>query len=105
MTIILSAPLTQNFAVGTALNETAKAATTSPEYTTGNNSALALASVKAPADIWVTKTLVPFTGYNTGDQIIYTIKYGNNGGQPANNVVINDTMNGQVSLPTTVFPL
>lgn len=51
--------------------------TTSTEYSTTNNSATATGIVQAPADVWITKTLTPFTGYNVGDKVIYTIAYGN----------------------------
>lgn len=53
----------------------------------------------------VTKTLASFTGYHAGDQVIYTIAYGNNGGKPANNVIITDIMSGDVSLPATTFTI
>ena len=69
--------MTQAFAVGTSFNQIATATTTSPEYTTGNNSATATGIVQSAADLWITKTLAPFTGYNAGDKIIYTITYGN----------------------------
>jgi len=105
VTILLSAPLMQNFSVGTTFSQTAKASTASPEFTTGNNSVTAAGNVVAPANIRVTKTLAPFTGFHAGDQVIYTITYGNNGGKTAQNVVITDTMNGNISLPTTNFTI
>lgn len=77
MTIMVNAPMTQNFAVGTTFNQIAKTTTASAEYTTGNNSVTATGIVQANPDIWVKKTLAPFTGYRTGDQMIYTITYGN----------------------------
>ena len=77
MTVILNTPMTQNFAVGTTFNQIARTATASPEYTTGNNSATATGIVQLAANVRVTKTLAAFTGYNVGDQVIYTITYGN----------------------------
>lgn len=69
--------MTQNFAIGTTFTQTAKVATTSNEYTTGNNSAIATGAVQSAADVRVTKTLAPFTGYKPGDIALYTISYGN----------------------------
>ena len=69
--------MTQNFAIGTPFNQIAKTSTASAEYTSGNNSATAAGIVQAAANVWVTKTLAPFTGYRAGDQMIYTITYGN----------------------------
>jgi len=77
ITILVRGPMTQNFAVGTSFNQTAKTTTASTEYTLGNNSATATGIVQKPADVWVTKTLAPFTGYKAGDQVFYTITYGN----------------------------
>jgi hypothetical protein len=69
--------MVQNFPVGTTFNQIATTTTASPEYTTGNNSATATGIVQAVADVRVTKTLSPFTGYNSGDIVTYTITYGN----------------------------
>jgi hypothetical protein len=69
--------MTQSFAIGTTFNQIAKTSTASAEYTSGNNSATATGIVQAAANVWVTKTLAPFTGYRAGDQMIYTITYGN----------------------------
>ena len=41
MTILLSAPMKQNSAIGTTFSQIASAATASAEYTTGNNAATA----------------------------------------------------------------
>lgn len=41
MTILLTAPITQNYAVGTLFTQTAKVIAASAEFTTGNNNALA----------------------------------------------------------------
>ena len=76
-TILLKAPITQNFAVGTAFSQIAKTTAVSPEYTTGNNSATATGIVQASADVRITKIMSPFTGFNAGDKIIYTLTYGN----------------------------
>lgn len=105
MTIILNAPMTQNFAIGTNFNQIAKVAALSAEYSTGNNSATATGTVQAAANVWITNTLAPFTVYNAGDQVVYTITYGNSGGKPANNVVITDTMTAGITIPTTTFTL
>jgi hypothetical protein len=77
ITILLNAPITQSFAVGTTFNQIAKTTSISAEYSTGNNSATATGIVQATPDVRVTKTLAPFTGFNIGDQVIYTITYGN----------------------------
>ncbi len=69
--------MTQDFAVGTTFNQIAKATTASPEYTTGNNSALATGIVEALPDVRVTSILEPFTGYRAGDIVTYTLVYGN----------------------------
>ena len=90
MTIILNAPMTQAFDVGTTFNQIAKTTTASAEYSTGNNSATAAGIVQAAANVWITKTLAPFTGFNIGEQVVYTITYGNSGGKSADNVVITD---------------
>jgi hypothetical protein len=74
---MLNAPMMQNFAVGTTFNQIAKVTTTSAELNTGNNSATATGIVQAAADVRITKTMAPFNGYNAGDQVIYTITYGN----------------------------
>lgn len=105
ITILVRGPMTQNFAVGTTFTQIAKATTASPEYAQGNNSATATGSVQAPADVWVTKTLAPFTGYKPGDQAIYTISYGNSGGKIANNVSISDIVPTGITIPTTSFSL
>ena len=70
--------MTQAFAIGTSFNQIAKATTLSNEYTTGNNAATASAIVQAPANVRITKTLLPFTGFNAGDQVHYVLTYGNN---------------------------
>jgi len=66
---------------------------------------LATGIVQSLPDVRVTKTLSPFTGYHAGDEVHYTITYGNSGGKVANNVVIVDTMNGAVTLNATNFPI
>jgi hypothetical protein len=73
----LNAPITQSFAVGTTFNQIAKTTSISAEYSTGNNSATATGIVQSSSDVWITKTLTSFTGYHAGDQIIYTLTYGN----------------------------
>lgn len=105
ITILLSSPMTQNYAIGTTFNQIAKTRSISAELTTGNNSASAAWVVQALPDVRVTKTLAPFTGYHLGDVVRYTITYGNSGGKVANNVTLVDTMNGQVSLPVTNFSI
>ena len=97
--------MTQNFAIGTTFNQIAKVTTASDEYTTGNNSATATGIVETLPDVWVTKTLAPFTGFHQGDIVSYTITYGNSGGKLANDVTITDTMNGQVTMSATNFSL
>lgn len=77
MTIILTAPMTQNYAVDTTFTQTAKVIAASAEFTTGNNSALATGIVQALPDLRITKILAPFTGYHQGDEVRYTISYGN----------------------------
>lgn len=74
---MLRSPMMQNFAVGTSFSQTAKVTTVSDEYTTGNNSAVATGVVESQPDVWVTKTLAPFTGFHQGDIVTYTITYGN----------------------------
>jgi len=101
----MNAPMTQNFAVGTTFNQTAKVSTASDEYSTTNNSALATGSVQSLADVRVNKTLAPFTGYRVGDEVRYTITYGNSGGKTAENVTITDIMDGQVSLNGSNFTI
>ena len=103
--IILNTTMKQNFAVGTTFNQIAKTTTASPEYTTGNNSATATGIVQLAANIRVTKTLAAFTGYNVGDQVIYTITYGNSGGKPANNVVITDLVPAWINIPVSTFTI
>ena len=90
---MVSAPMTQNFAIGTTFNHIVKTSSVSAELSTGNNSASAAGAVQALPDVRVTKTLAPFTGYRLGDVVSYTITYGNSGGKLANNVTIVDTMN------------
>ncbi len=97
--------MTDDFAVGTTFNQTAKVSTASDEYSTTNNSALATGSIQALADVRVNKTLAPFTGYRAGDEVSYTITYGNSGGKTAENVTITDTMNGQVNLNGNNFTI
>jgi hypothetical protein len=63
ITIMINGLLTDDFSAGTTFNQIAKTTTASPEFTTGNNSALATGVVQALADVRVTKTLAPFTGY------------------------------------------
>jgi len=61
VTIVLSAPMMQSFAIGTTFNQIAKTTTASSEYSTTNNSATAAASVQAAANVWITKTMASFT--------------------------------------------
>ncbi|MCX6825123.1 MAG: hypothetical protein NTY80_02755 [candidate division SR1 bacterium] len=105
ITILLNASMTQAFAVGTSFNQIAKATTLSNEYTTGNNVATASAIVQAPANVRITKTLLPFTGFNAGDQVHYVLTYGNNGGKIANNVVVTDTAPAGIGIPVATFTL
>ena len=105
ITITLSAPMTQAFPAGTPFNQIATAITSGAEYTTGNNSALATGIVESAADLWITKTLVPFTGYATGDEIDYIITYGNSGSKPAIHAGITDFPSSDISLPSTTFSL
>ncbi len=104
-TILLSAPMAQNFSVGTTFNQIAKTTTASPEYATSNNSATASSVVQAAADVWITKTLAPFVSYKAGDSVVYMITYGNNWGKSANNVTITDIAPTNINLPTTNFSL
>jgi len=99
VTIILNAPMMQNFPVGTTFNQIATTTTATPEYTTGNNSATATGIVQAVADVRVTKTLTPFTGYNSGNIVTYTITYGNSWGKPATGVTLYDTISTWISIP------
>lgn len=102
-TILMHAPMTQSFAVGTSFTQIAKATSVSTEYTTGNNSASATGTVQASADVWITKTLSPFTGYAAGDHVYYTIIYGNSGGKIAENTVITDLVPANISIPVSTF--
>lgn len=77
MTVVINTSMLQNLSLGTTFNQISRVTTASTEYTTGNNSATATGIVQAAANVWVTKTLAPFTGYRAGDQIIYTLTYGN----------------------------
>ena len=77
MVVILDTTLMQTLSVGTPFNQIARISTTSPEYTTGNNTTTATGIVQAAANVWVTKTLAPFTGYRAGDVLMYTLTYGN----------------------------
>lgn len=63
ITILLNGRLAQQFAVGTSFGQTAKVVATSPEYTTGNNTAIITGNTQSYADVRVRKTLVPFTGF------------------------------------------
>ncbi len=103
--VLLRISMKQNASVGTTFNNIAKVTSTSTEYSTTNNTATATGIVQLPANVRVTKTLAPFTGFHAGDKVVYTITYGNNGGKTAENVVITDSMNGNVSLPTTNFAI
>lgn len=95
--------MTQAFAVGTTFNQIASATAASSEYTTGNNMATATGVVQASADVRVTKTLTPFTGFAIGDQVHYTLTYGNNGGKSAANVIVSDIVPANMTIPTSVF--
>lgn len=103
ITILLDAPITQAFAVGTSFDQIATTTTLTPEYTTGNNSATATGIVQASADVWITKTLAPFTGYAIGDHVYYTLIYGNSGGKVAANTVITDFVPANISIPVSTF--
>ncbi len=105
ITILLSAPMMQSFAVGTTFNQIAKTATTNSEYSTTNNTAAATGIVQAAANVWVTKTLNAFTGYRAGDKVVYTITYGNSWGKSASNVVITDLVPAWITLPVTSFTI
>lgn len=105
ITILLDAPITQAFAVGTSFDQIATTTTLTPEYTTGNNSATATGIVQASADVWITKTLAPFTGYLVGDHVYYTLIYGNSGGKVAANTVITDLVPANISIPVSTFTL
>ena len=67
----------QQVAAGTTFVNTAKAITASLEYTTGNNSATVTGATVAPVDVYITKTMQPFTGYQAGSIVTYTLHYGN----------------------------
>lgn len=97
--------MTQSFAVGTSFTQIAKTTSVSTEYTTGNNSATATGVVQASADVWITKTLAPFTGYAVGDKVYYTLIYGNSGGKIAANTVITDLVPANISIPVSTFTL
>lgn len=103
--ILINALLTNDFAPGTAFSSTAKTTTASPEFTTGNNSALATGAVQTLTDVRITQTLTPFTGYRQWDEVTYTIAYGNSGGKTADNVHITSSMDGQVTLNASSFPI
>jgi len=101
----MNTSLADDFVPGTIFTTTAKTTTASAEYTTENNSALATKTVQALSDVRVNKTLASFSGYRAGDEVKYTITYGNSGEKTAENVNIVDSMNGQVMLNTTNFPI
>lgn len=102
-TIVLTAPLMNNIVVGTAFSQIAKVNTKNSEYTTGNNSATATWVVQTYADVRVTKTLAPFTGFQEGDTVVYTISYGNSGGRTATFVNVIDSINDEVSFDETGY--
>ena len=77
MIVIVNTSMLQNLSLGTTFNQISRVSTASTEYTTGNNSATATGIVQAAANVWVTKTLAPFTGYQAGDILMYTLTYGN----------------------------
>lgn len=105
ITILLNAPLMQSFAIGTQFNQIAKTTTVSTEYTTGNNFATATGIVQASADMWINKTLTPFTGYAIGDKVFYTLNYGNSWGKVANDVTITDIVSTGIFIPVTSFTI
>jgi len=105
MAIAMDAIMTHAYPVGTTFNHTAKVTSASPEYTTGNNSSLATWIVQSSADVWITKTLVPFTGFNIGDKVQYIIAYGNSWGKIASGVVLSDIAPANINIPVTSLML
>ncbi|MEI6774054.1 MAG: hypothetical protein WCL18_04570 [bacterium] len=97
ITILLHAPMTQAFPVGTPFNQIAKTTTVSTEYTTGNNSATATGIVLGLPDLWVHKALItPYPTFS-GDAVNFLITYGNSGFSTATNVILTDILSGQIS--------
>ena len=95
--ITLSAPLTQNFPVGTPFSQIAKTTTITSEYTTGNNSATATGSVTWRPDLRVTKTFLQPRPSFSWDKAIFVITYGNSWYTIANGVMLHDTVSPQIS--------
>jgi uncharacterized repeat protein (TIGR01451 family) len=88
--IVITATVAPTVTFWSTLTNTVSIATASPELETANNEAQAGVLV-SPPDVWITKHSSDTTR-RPGDQVVFTIAYGNQGLVPADSVRITDTL-------------
>jgi uncharacterized repeat protein (TIGR01451 family) len=79
------------------VNDTASVSSSTPDPVTSNNSATGHVSFFPAADLSITKTRSP-NPVVAGTNLTYTITASNAGPSPATNVVVTDTLPGQISV-------
>jgi len=67
-----------------------------------NNTITSCTTMAPLANLYITKTMNPFTGFAAGSIVSYTINYGNSGGAPISGVVITDILPSVLSANQTV---
>jgi len=97
-----TATVTVNFSAnsGGDINDTAMVTATTPDPNTANNSATGKVTFVSSADVSITKVSSP-NPVVAGTNLTYTISVGNVGPSTATNVVVKDTLPGQVSMVST----
>lgn len=114
LTIIFKVQVASSASDGSSLNNCATVSLTAPETdpVSGNNQACASTTIRPTADLSIGKTAQPVSpvpGSNpsavrAGENIRYTISFGNAGPSDALNVKLTDNVPGNTALVTASFP-
>lgn len=99
--IIITATVAPTATLWSTLTNTANIGTASPELETLNNAAQA-AVVVSPPDVWISKH--SDTAKKPGDQVVFTIAYGNQGLVPASGVRMTDTLPNELFFVDASLP-
>jgi uncharacterized repeat protein (TIGR01451 family) len=90
-----------NTADGTVISNSATAATTTTDPTSGNNTGTATTTVQARADLSITKTDSP-DPVSAGGNLTYTVNFINNGPSDAQTVMITDAVPANATFVSAV---
>jgi hypothetical protein len=93
-TMLFSATTNANYAPGTQLCLTAVISWALENGPLTNNNFTVCTTVAPLADLYISKTMLPFTGFAVGSIVTYVLNYGNSWGKVISGVLITDSLPG-----------